>query len=32
MLALINPAFLPTMDQLGFDLHAVPSFRRLGRA
>jgi len=25
-------SFLHTMYQLGFDFHAVPSFRRLGRA
>jgi hypothetical protein len=25
-------SFLLTMYQLGFDFHAVPSFRRLGRA
>jgi len=31
MLALINPAFLPTMYQLGFDFHAAPSFRTTGK-
>jgi hypothetical protein len=25
-------SFFDTMYQLGFDFHAVPSFRRLGRA